>query len=105
MDGSLKANLGDGDASVQIARITGDSEIKTSGNVTLRVPDSSDTQLILESKKLDIDEKINGKYLEDKNTFISGKNGFKFNVKTDKTVIVKQSSWMDCLKSQKNVAS
>ncbi|XP_015117011.1 protein FAM185A [Diachasma alloeum] len=99
-DGSLQANLGEGSAKIQLARVTDDSTITSNGDVSLTIPDSLDTKVVIKSPALEIDQCIKGTYDKDRKEFIGGRGATTFTVESTKRVQVRQSSWMDTFKLQ-----
>ncbi|XP_063989519.1 protein FAM185A-like [Diachasmimorpha longicaudata] len=97
-DGSLQANLGEGPAKIQLARVTKDSTITSNGDINLTIPDSLDSQVTIKSPTLEVDKKIKGTYDRDRRKFTGGKGNRTFAVESTRRVRVQQSSWMDTFK-------
>ncbi|KAF7987440.1 hypothetical protein HCN44_003202 [Aphidius gifuensis] len=101
LDGSLRANIGEGDAVIQVARITGNSSVTSNGNILLKIPEDSENSISLQADNLNIDKTIDGQYSDDKKIFTIEKNDCKFDVKTEKNIQLTRASWMDGLNLQK----
>ncbi|XP_011303373.1 protein FAM185A [Fopius arisanus] len=97
-DGSLQATLGEGQARIQLARITKDSSITSNGDISLTIPDTLDSRLILKSPTLEIDDSIQGTHNREKNEFVGIKEGPRFIVESTRMIQVEQSSWMETFK-------